>query len=606
MWLLLLPLKMRYLLVSVALGGLALSVSLAWRHQDQGPLLAVAIGFFGFFSAARAARLFSSAACNSAQLPHHRPPALPVREDPAGDAAVLLRGRQGRHAVPARQARARLSARKRRSRQAPVRHHLRRLPVALRVASPFRRAQGARTRASAITIGGPDCTQPYSASVFNISAMSYGSLSANAVRALNKGAKMGGFAHDTGEGGFSPYHRENGGDIIWELGSGYFGCRNRDGTFAPEKFAEVAANPQIKMVELKLSQGAKPGHGGVLPGAKVTREISRIRGVPQGEDCISPGQPLGVLDADRVDTIHCRDAAPVGWKAGRLQAVHRPSLGVPGAGQGHAWRQASLPTSSSSTAPRAAPARRRSSSWITSACRCAMASRSCIQRSSEPICATASRSAPPARSSPASTWRASWRSGADWCNAARGFMFAVGCIQAQQCHTGRCPTGVTSQDRSRQRAVVVSDKSVRVANFHRETVKALAELVGAAGLDHPSQLRPHHFMRRVAADRVVTFAQLYPCLKPGELLSDTRRRASSRRLGDGAVGQFRSGNHGRIARDLPSSRVELHCPDRVVTPIAGACASRRTSSGAAPRRCRACRGGARSRRRWGSSSAKPP
>lgn len=141
-----------------------------------------------------------------------------------------------------------------------------------------------------ILIGGPQCTQPYSASVFNISAMSYGSLSANAIRSLNKGAKIGGFAHDTGEGSVSPYHKEFGGDLIWEIGSGYFGCRTLDGAFSPEKFAEVAADSQIKMIEIKLSQGAKPGHGGVLPGAKVTAEIARIRGVAQGQDCISPGQ----------------------------------------------------------------------------------------------------------------------------------------------------------------------------------------------------------------------------------------------------------------------------------------------------------------------------
>src|SRR5712672_3305868 len=139
-----------------------------------------------------------------------------------------------------------------------------------------------------VIIGGPDCTKPYSASVFNISAMSFGALSPNAVRALNAGAKRGGFAHDTGEGGVSPYHRENGGDIIWEIGSGYFGCRHRAGTFDPDEFARVATDDQIKMVELKVSQGAKPGHGGVLPAAKVSLEISGIRGVPMDEDCISP------------------------------------------------------------------------------------------------------------------------------------------------------------------------------------------------------------------------------------------------------------------------------------------------------------------------------
>ncbi len=141
-----------------------------------------------------------------------------------------------------------------------------------------------------IVIGGPHCDQPYSASVFNISAMSYGSLSANAIRALNKGAALGGFAHDTGEGGFSPYHREHGGDIILQIGSGYFACRDADGNFSPEKFAEISANPQVKMIELKLSQGAKPGHGGVLPAAKVTEEVARIRGVEMGRDCISPAR----------------------------------------------------------------------------------------------------------------------------------------------------------------------------------------------------------------------------------------------------------------------------------------------------------------------------
>ena len=187
-----------------------------------------------------------------------------------------------------------------------------------------------------VTIGGPDCAKPYSASVFNISAMSFGALSPNAVRALNAGAKKGGFAHDTGEGGVSPYHRENGGDLIWEIGSGYFGCRNRDGSFNPEEFARVATDDQIKMVELKISQGAKPGHGGVLPAAKVSEEISRIRGVAMGEDCISPAYSPGVFDAAGNDGLHRRDAAAVRRQAGRIQAVHRPSLGISGDLQGDA------------------------------------------------------------------------------------------------------------------------------------------------------------------------------------------------------------------------------------------------------------------------------
>ena len=177
-----------------------------------------------------------------------------------------------------------------------------------------------------VRIGGPDCTQPYDASVFNISAMSFGALSANAIRALNGGAKQGGFAHDTGEGGISPYHRENGGDVIWEIGSGYFGCRTSEGRFSPEAFAAKAQDPQVKMIEIKLSQGAKPGHGGVLPAPKVTPEIAEIRGVPAGKDCISPATPLGLFDAGRTSSLR-RGAAPAFRRqADRLQAVHRPAV----------------------------------------------------------------------------------------------------------------------------------------------------------------------------------------------------------------------------------------------------------------------------------------
>src|SRR5262245_26408543 len=372
-----------------------------------------------------------------------------------------------------------------------------------------------------ITIGGPDCTQPYCASVFNISAMSYGSLSANAVRALNKGAKIGGFAHDTGEGGFSPYHRENGGDLIWEIGSGYFGCRNADGTFAPEKFAEAAANPQIKMVELKLSQGAKPGHGGVLPAAKVTREIARIRGIPRGQDCISPAR-------------HSAFSTPIELIQ-FVAEMRRLSGGKPAGFKlciGHAWEFMAIVKAMQETGvipdfivvdgteggTGAAPLEfmdhvgmplRDGLTFVHSV----LVGANLRDRIRIGAAGKITTGFDMARV---------MALGADWCNAARGFMFAVGCIQAQQCHTGKCPTGVTTQDRSRQRAIVVSDKSQRVANFHRETVKALSELVGAAGLDHPNQLSPHHFMRRVTADRIVTYAEVYRFLAPGELLTGAR------------------------------------------------------------------------------------
>ena len=371
-----------------------------------------------------------------------------------------------------------------------------------------------------VTIGhvGP-CTQPYSASVLNISAMSYGALSANALRALNRGAKLGGFAHDTGEGGVSPYHREAGGDLIWEIGSGYFGCRTPDGRFDPDQFAGAASDPQIRLVELKLSQGAKPGHGGVLPAAKVTAEIAAIRGVPMGEDCVSPA-------------AHSAFSTPVEL----LQFIARMrglSGGKPAGFKlciGHPWEfmalcKAMLETGitpdfivvdgkegGTGAAPlefmdhMGMPLRDGLSFAHNALVGCGLRDRLRLGASGKIISAF--------------DMARVMALGADWCNAARGFMFAVGCIQAQTCHTGLCPTGVTSQDPRRQRAIVVPDKAERVFNFHRNTVEALAELVAAAGLDHPGQLGPQHFLRRGAADRVVSYAQQYETLEPGQLLAD--------------------------------------------------------------------------------------
>ena len=371
-----------------------------------------------------------------------------------------------------------------------------------------------------VTIGGPDCARPYSASVFNISAMSFGSLSANAIRALNGGAKLGGFAHDTGEGSYSAYHREGGGDIIWELGSGYFGARNPDGSFSPEKFAAAATNEQIKMVELKLSQGAKPGHGGVLPAPKVSREISETRGVPMGEDCISPPR-------------HSAFSTPIEMMQ-FVAEMRRLSGGKPAGFKlciGHEWEflaicKAMLETGiypdfivvdGKEGGTGAAPMEfidhigrpmREGLSFVHNALigigvrdRIKLGAAGKIISGFDVARAMAL--------------------GADWCNAARGFMFALGCIQSQSCHTDRCPTGIATQDPLRQKALDVPTKTQRVANFHKATLHALAELTAAAGLAHPNEFTPAHISRRISASQVATFADLYPALAPGELLSGT-------------------------------------------------------------------------------------
>ncbi len=372
-----------------------------------------------------------------------------------------------------------------------------------------------------VTIGGSDCAHPYSASVFNISAMSFGALSPNAIRALNEGAKKGGFAHDTGEGGFSPYHRFGGGDIIWELGSGYFGARHEDGSFSPERFEQTAAHEQIKMIELKLSQGAKPGHGGVLPGAKVTQEIAQTRGVTMGEDCISPAKhPAFSTPMEMMHFIgelrRLSGGKPVGFK-----------LCV-----GHEWEFLAVCKAMVKTGiypdfivvdgkeggTGAAPLEfldhlgkplREGLTFVHNAL-IGIGARERIRVGASGKIATAFDIA------------RAIALGADWCNSARGFMFALGCIQSQSCHTDKCPTGVATQDPFRQRALVVPDKAQRVANFHHATLEALSELTAAAGLEHPGAFKAQFISRRISPSEVVTFADLYPNLRKGELLSGTK------------------------------------------------------------------------------------
>ncbi|MDO8774894.1 MAG: FMN-binding glutamate synthase family protein [Burkholderiaceae bacterium] len=372
-----------------------------------------------------------------------------------------------------------------------------------------------------ITIGNRDagCTQPYNASIFNISAMSFGALSANAILALNAGAKRGGFAHDTGEGSISTHHRVHGGDLIWEVGSGYFGCRNDDGTFNEGKFAENATQPQVKMIELKLSQGAKPGQGGVLPGPKVSAEIAAARGVPEGVECVSPDRhssfstPIEMLQfIHKLRTLS--GGKPTGFKfcighvwewfaivkAMQVTGITPDFIVVDGAEGGTG--AAPLEFSDHVGSPlqeglllvhntlKGVNLREK----IKIGCAGKVVSAFDISRM--------------------------MALGADWCNSARGFMFALGCIQAQTCHTGNCPTGVTTQDPLRQQALVVPDKADRVFHFHESTLEALKEMVQAAGLRHPQDITAFHISRRVSEGEVRLLANVVPRVKAGSLLDD--------------------------------------------------------------------------------------
>jgi glutamate synthase domain-containing protein 2 len=371
-----------------------------------------------------------------------------------------------------------------------------------------------------VDIGGPACTKPYSASVFNISAMSFGALSANAILALNAGAKKGGFFHDTGEGSISRYHREPGGDLVWEIGSGYFGCRHRDGTFNEEAFIKNATTDNVRMIELKLSQGAKPGHGGVLPGAKVTPEIAEARGVLVGEDCISPAKhsafstPIGLLQfIDKLRTLS--GGKPTGFKLAlghpwewlgiakaMIETGITPDFIVVDGGEGGTGA-APLEFTDHVGAPL------REGLLLVHNTLVGLNLRKQIKLGASGKVVTAFDMA------------RAMALGADWCNSARGFMFSLGCIQAQACHTGKCPTGVTTQDKLRQRALVVPDKSERVHMFHENTLKALKELVAAAGLQHPGEIGPEHVIRRVSSTEVRSLAALHQFVQPGELLNST-------------------------------------------------------------------------------------
>ncbi|KAB8193877.1 FMN-binding glutamate synthase family protein [Lysobacter maris] len=364
---------------------------------------------------------------------------------------------------------------------------------------------------------GQNTAQPYAVSVFNISAMSFGSLSANAIRALNHGARLGGFYHDTGEGSISSYHREHGGDLVWEIGSGYFGCRNPDGSFSEERFVENARDPQVKMIEVKLSQGAKPGHGGMLPGAKVTAEIAAARGVEVGKDCISPARHSAFDSPKSLLAFVARlrelsGGKPTGFKLavghpwewfGIAKAMHETGVlpdfivvdgaeGGTGAAPAEFIDHVGLPM--------------HEALMLVHNTLVGLNLRDRV------------RIGAAGRITSAFDLARTLAMGADWCNSARGFMFALGCIQSLSCHTDRCPTGIATQDPSRWRHLDAADKAVRVAGFQQNTLKALRDILCAAGLSDPGQVGPEHILRRVSPIEVRSLAALHRFLRPGELL----------------------------------------------------------------------------------------
>ena len=370
-----------------------------------------------------------------------------------------------------------------------------------------------------VKIGGPDCTQPYECSPLNISAMSFGSLSKNATLALSAGAKIGGFAHNTGEGGISPYHIEGGGDLIWQIGTGYFGARQPDGTFCPDTFKKNASHPNVKMIELKLSQGAKPGHGGILPAAKVTEEISKIRNVPMGEDVLSPphhsafNTPLELIKF--IEALRqLSEGKPVGFKLcigkrreflaicmAMCETGITPDFIAVDGGEGGTGA-APLEFSNYVGAPLL-----ESLIFVHNAL-VGYSLRDKIKIFSSGKVTTGFDMVK------------RFALGADVCYSARAMMLSLGCIQALKCNTNHCPVGVATQDNQLMGGLVVSDKKHRVANYHAGTVKSAYEIMGAMGIRHAVDLQPWHIMRRTSPTAIQHYGEIFEILKDGDLLKD--------------------------------------------------------------------------------------
>lgn len=369
-----------------------------------------------------------------------------------------------------------------------------------------------------IIIGGPECKKPYDSSRLNISGMSFGALSPNAIRALNKGAYLGNFAHNTGEGGISPYHLEGNGDLIWQIGTGNFGCRFKNGAFDQEAFEIGAKKDIVKMIEIKLSQGAKPAHGGILPAVKVTEEIAKIRLLEMGVDAISPpshpefSDPIGLLKFVK-KLRKLSGGKPIGFKLclghraefmsickAMIETGIKPDfITIDGAEGGTGAAPVAFANHLGTPINEAI-------NFINN-CLVGANLRKDIKLIASGKIATGYDMV------------TKIALGADACNAARAMMFALGCLQSLQCNTDKCPTGIATQDKARWSSLDVPDKSTRIANFHRRTIHSFLELVGALGKDNPDDLDPSYIRRYTDVSASKSYATIYPQLKPGELLS---------------------------------------------------------------------------------------
>jgi glutamate synthase domain-containing protein 2 len=366
-------------------------------------------------------------------------------------------------------------------------------------------------------VGSSQCDQPYDASIFNISAMSYGSLSSKAVEALNLGARMDDFYHNTGEGGLSPYH-EQGGDLVWQIGTAYFGCRTNEGDFCPDTFQENATKDTVKMIEIKLSQGAKPGHGGVLPAKKNTEEIADIRHVEPHTDVISPPShpefdtPIGLLEfVERLRELS--GGKPVGFKL----CIGDPSefVSIAKAIKETGIIPDFITIDGGEGGTGAAPLEY--SNAVGTPFQDGLAFGVDILRGfdlkDEIAVITSGKILTGFHIIKA------FALGADLTNSARGMMLALGCIQALECNENTCPTGITTQDPELMSGLVVEDKSERVANYHDETVHATAELLTAAGLEHPDEVGRYRINRRVTPDTIKRYDEIYPPVEKGSLIN---------------------------------------------------------------------------------------